>query len=68
MGADVVMGSFIKNPGGTLATGGGYVAGRPDIVNAVRSRWGTHREQARDAKALLHGGGLLCTAASSRSA
>jgi cystathionine beta-lyase family protein involved in aluminum resistance len=62
VGADVVMGSFIKNPGGTLATGqsfqvfscvtsalmrpasnlpgrcagGGYIAGRKDIISQVQ--------------------------------
>lgn len=59
MGADVVMGSFIKNPGGTLATGGGYVAGRKEIIAAVQARWDSSREQAKDAKTLLHGVHLL---------
>lgn len=32
------MGSLIKNAGGTLAPGGGYVAGRADLVSAVGAR------------------------------
>ncbi|MCL6593630.1 MAG: methionine gamma-lyase family protein [Alicyclobacillus sp.] len=32
VGADVVMGSLIKNPGAGLAPTGGYVAGRSDLV------------------------------------
>lgn len=35
---DLVMGSLIKNAGGTLAPGGGYVAGRADLVSAVGAR------------------------------
>ncbi|MDR1061050.1 MAG: methionine gamma-lyase family protein [Clostridiales bacterium] len=31
-GADLIAGSLIKNPGGGLAPGGGYVAGRADYV------------------------------------
>ncbi len=38
VGADLVMGSLIKNAGGTLAPGGGYVAGRADLVAAVGAR------------------------------
>lgn len=38
MCADLVMGSLIKNAGGTLAPGGGYVAGRADLVSAVGAR------------------------------
>jgi cystathionine beta-lyase family protein involved in aluminum resistance len=38
MRADLVMGSLIKNAGGTLAPGGGYVAGRADLVSAVGAR------------------------------
>eukprot|EP00803_Ostreobium_quekettii_P004421 evm.model.scf_179.10 EVM.evm.TU.scf_179.10 scf_179:99938-104682(+) len=40
VGADLAMGSLIKNPGGTLAPGGGYVAGRADMVEAAFSRLG----------------------------
>ena len=38
VGADIVMGSLIKNLGGTLAPGGGYVAGRADLVERVAAR------------------------------
>jgi len=37
-GADLVMGSLIKNLGGSLAPAGGYVAGRADLVARVASR------------------------------
>lgn len=38
VGADLVMGSLIKNLGGTLAPAGGYVAGRADLVQRVAAR------------------------------
>ncbi|MGC1307457.1 MAG: aminotransferase class I/II-fold pyridoxal phosphate-dependent enzyme [Phormidesmis sp.] len=38
VGADLMAGSLIKNPGGTLATTGGYVAGRADLVEAAACR------------------------------
>lgn len=38
VGADLAMGSLIKNGGGTLAPGGGYVAGRADLIGAVAAR------------------------------
>jgi cystathionine beta-lyase family protein involved in aluminum resistance len=34
VGADLIAGSLIKNPGGTIVTAGGYVAGRADLVEA----------------------------------
>jgi cystathionine beta-lyase family protein involved in aluminum resistance len=37
-GADLVMGSLIKNLGGSLAPAGGYIAGRADLVAKVASR------------------------------
>jgi cystathionine beta-lyase family protein involved in aluminum resistance len=37
-GADLVMGSLIKNPGGGLAPNGGYVAGRHSLVEATAQR------------------------------
>jgi cystathionine beta-lyase family protein involved in aluminum resistance len=37
-GADLVMGSLIKNLGGSLAPAGGYVAGRADLVERVAAR------------------------------
>ena len=37
VGADVIAGSLIKNPGGGIAKTGGYIAGRSDLVeNAAR--------------------------------
>lgn len=33
VGADIIAGSLIKNPGGTLAVSGGYIAGRGDLVD-----------------------------------
>lgn len=38
VGADLIAGSLIKNPGGTVATAGGYVAGRADLVEQVACR------------------------------
>ena len=38
VGADLSMGSLIKNPGGTIVTGGGYVAGKADLVAAAQAR------------------------------
>ncbi|MCS6814769.1 MAG: methionine gamma-lyase family protein [Cyanobacteria bacterium] len=38
VGADLIAGSLIKNPGGTIATAGGYVAGRADLVEAAACR------------------------------
>jgi cystathionine beta-lyase family protein involved in aluminum resistance len=38
VGADLCMGSFIKNPGATIVTGGGYVAGRRDLVDRAVAR------------------------------
>ncbi len=37
-GADAVMGSLIKNLGGGLAPGGGYVAGRASVIEHIASR------------------------------
>ena len=37
-GADLIAGSLIKNPGGTIVTAGGYVAGRADLVEAAACR------------------------------
>lgn len=38
VGADVIAGSLIKNPGGGLALTGGYVAGRADLIEAISYR------------------------------
>ncbi|OIQ58818.1 methionine gamma-lyase [Moorella thermoacetica] len=35
VGADLVVGSLIKNPGGGLAPGGGYIVGREELVEEV---------------------------------
>lgn len=34
----MIAGSFIKNPGGTIAPSGGYVAGRKKLVAAAAAR------------------------------
>jgi len=38
IGADVIVGSLIKNLGGGLAPNGAYVAGRKDLINLVAER------------------------------
>ena len=38
VGADVIAGSLIKNPGGGLALTGGYVAGRQDLIDKIQYR------------------------------
>ena len=38
VGADLCMGSLIKNPGGTIVKGGGYVAGKASLVAAAQAR------------------------------
>ncbi|QYA49086.1 aminotransferase class I/II-fold pyridoxal phosphate-dependent enzyme [Nosocomiicoccus ampullae] len=38
VGADIVAGSLIKNPGGGLAKMGGYVVGRKDLIERVSYR------------------------------
>lgn len=38
VGADLIAGSLIKNPGGTIVTAGGYVAGTADLVEAATYR------------------------------
>ncbi|MCD7033679.1 aminotransferase class I/II-fold pyridoxal phosphate-dependent enzyme [Metabacillus sp. GX 13764] len=38
IGADLIAGSLIKNPGGGLAKTGGYIAGRADLVEACSYR------------------------------
>ncbi len=37
-GADIIAGSLIKNPGGSLAVSGGYVVGKETLVNKIASR------------------------------
>jgi cystathionine beta-lyase family protein involved in aluminum resistance len=38
VGADLMAGSLIKNPGGTIVTAGGYIAGRADLVEKATCR------------------------------
>lgn len=38
VGADLIMGSLIKNPGGGLAPTGGYIAGKRELVEAAAMR------------------------------
>lgn len=38
IGADVIVGSLIKNPGGGIALSGGYVAGKKAIIDRVANR------------------------------
>lgn len=38
VGADVLVGSLIKNPGGGLASTGGYIAGRTDAIERIANR------------------------------
>ncbi|WP_258360493.1 methionine gamma-lyase family protein [Moorella sulfitireducens (nom. illeg.)] len=38
VGADLVVGSLIKNPGGGLAPGGGYIVGREELLEEVAAR------------------------------
>ena len=38
VGADIMAGSLIKNPGGGIAPGGGYIVGRADLVEAAAMR------------------------------
>ena len=37
-GADLIVGSLIKNPGGGIAPTGGYIAGRRDLIDAIANR------------------------------
>lgn len=38
VGADLMAGSLIKNPGGTIVTAGGYLAGKTELVEASMCR------------------------------
>jgi cystathionine beta-lyase family protein involved in aluminum resistance len=38
VGADLIAGSLIKNPGGTIVTTGGYLAGKPEFVEMAACR------------------------------
>lgn len=39
VGADIIAGSFIKNPGGGITPTGGYIAGRADLVEKISHRF-----------------------------
>lgn len=38
VGADIMAGSLIKNPGGGLALSGGYIVGKKDLIEAIANR------------------------------
>lgn len=38
VGADIMAGSLIKNPGGGLALSGGYIVGKKDLINQIANR------------------------------
>lgn len=38
VGADLIAGSLIKNPGGGLAPSGGYIVGRSDLIDLISAR------------------------------
>lgn len=38
VGADIVMGSLIKNPGGAIAPTGGYIAGKQELIDKIGMR------------------------------
>ena len=38
VGADLIIGSLIKNPGGAIASTGGYISGRADLVEKCADR------------------------------
>ena len=38
IGADVLVGSLIKNPGGGIALSGGYIAGKKEIIDRIANR------------------------------
>lgn len=38
VGADIIVGSLIKNPGGGIAPTGGYIAGRADLIEKISMR------------------------------
>ena len=38
VGADIICGSLIKNPGGSLAKSGGYIVGRNDLIELCAER------------------------------
>ena len=73
VGADLIAGSMIKNAGGGIATTGGYIAGREDLVEKCAYRLTTpgrrqgSRRNNRNEQGTLYGA-FLCAAYSWRSA
>jgi len=64
VGADLMAGSLIKNPGGTIVTAGGYIAGRAEYVEAAALRLtspgiGSHLGATFDQNRLLFQGLFL---------
>jgi cystathionine beta-lyase family protein involved in aluminum resistance len=64
VGADLMAGSLIKNPGGTIVTGGGYLAGKADLVEKAACRLtapgiGSHGGATYDQNRLLYQGFFL---------
>ncbi len=39
VGADVIVGSLIKNPGGGIAPTGGYIAGKSEVIEKIAGRF-----------------------------
>lgn len=39
VGADIIVGSLIKNPGGSLVSNGGYIAGKQKYINLIAGRF-----------------------------
>ncbi|BAW96984.1 putative aluminum resistance protein [[Synechococcus] sp. NIES-970] len=64
VGADLMAGSLIKNPGGTIVTGGGYLAGKAELVEQAACRLtapgiGSHGGPTYDQNRLLYQGLFL---------
>ncbi|TVQ46085.1 MAG: methionine gamma-lyase family protein [Gloeocapsa sp. DLM2.Bin57] len=64
VGADLIAGSLIKNPGGTIVTAGGYLAGKAELVEAAACRLtapgiGSHGGATFDQNRLLFQGLFL---------
>lgn len=53
VGADIIAGSLIKNPGGGLVRAGGYIVGREDLVNQA-ANWLTAPGLGKEAGATLN--------------
>ena len=72
VGADLIAGSFIKNPGGGITPTGGYIAGRADLVEKCSHRFtapgigadlGCTQDSLRDTfLGLYYAPGVVCEA------